>query len=803
MLGPTFRLLKGTRSSYAELEYDFEECYKDLSEKLDWENPEGGDYPFDLSKPLPLITRGNRQRVSFEFFINTDLKYLQGGISTMTYMMSTTKTKAAQYDFPGIEDMVPNIWSPVKVAYDKYALWDNVSPSMLLQEIQGRGDVVDFTIALRMFTRSLVIQKRVEDLQLGVESHQKKINVTKPDTTRPDLRKRHPYTLYKDPQGFIYVDDHKRNRLMCSDELYKFSDGTLTKLLSSLKDITKNIDMEYLPKRRWSNLEKKRAYFMIKDINNPLKERRMMRSLEKFIGERFDTSAGNPVKEILLKLNLPDHRSILTDSKEYLKMVMEIILQELSDEQALHPNTDQSASSPVKIEALRELHKMEAAVQQYHVDKQCFEIQKKQFLIENDRLLDQIISQDIVNIVVNSSLDINTSVNVNSSVAMNDSVNYVEMCNKSELQAKDTTIEKLKANIKRLNKNSTINSVKKDIDEIETINIELEHRVTKLIAENDIKNDLRKFKRKYIVDNVAQASNATTIALGMYKLDLVTLTPKDKNNRETHIYYLKHTIEQAAILREIVEQSKSLNPLDSASYSAYKYVKLIQELLEYVRETCPDIHKPSEKLVVVTPINKKKTVSSMFDARHELCFLEFVSDMNASSKSKSVKKTKKKEEWKPTGKVFTKIGYIWRPTGRTFTLVVKIILWYLDSGCSKHMTGDHSQLTNFVHKFLGTIKFGNDQIIKIMGYGDYQIENITILRVYYVEGLGHNIFFVGQFCDSDLEVAFRKHTYFVRNLEGVDLLSGYQETNLYTLSIGDMMTSSPIFLLSKASKTKS
>ncbi|GJV93977.1 hypothetical protein Tco_1541790 [Tanacetum coccineum] len=113
---------------------------------------------------------------------------------------------------------------------------NNVSPSMPLQEIprlrindiedmlllvvQNRltnlsgDDVADFAIALRMFTRSLVIQKRVEDLQLGVESYQKKINVTKPDTTRPDLRKRHPYTPYKDPQGFIYVDDHKRNMLM-------------------------------------------------------------------------------------------------------------------------------------------------------------------------------------------------------------------------------------------------------------------------------------------------------------------------------------------------------------------------------------------------------------------------------------------------------------------------------------------------------------------------------------------------------------------------------------------------------------
>ncbi|GJS91597.1 hypothetical protein Tco_0774233 [Tanacetum coccineum] len=326
LLGPAFRLLKGTCSNYVELEYDFEECYKALSEKLDCEIFEGGDYLFDLSKPIPLITRGNRPRVLFEFFINNDLKYLQGGVSTMTYTTSTIKSKAAKYDLPGIEDMVPNIWSHVKVAYDRYALWgishwreqrksfyaysrviqsrgdvystkrilavthvkvmrkhgygyleeiivrrvDNVLyrfkegdfprlrindiEDMLILVVQNRltnflgDDVADFAIALRMFTRSLVIQKRVEDLQLGIESYQKKINITKPDTTRPDLRKRHPYTPYKDPQGFIYVDDYKRNRLMRSDELYKFSDGTLTRLLSSLKDITKNIDMEYLPK---------------------------------------------------------------------------------------------------------------------------------------------------------------------------------------------------------------------------------------------------------------------------------------------------------------------------------------------------------------------------------------------------------------------------------------------------------------------------------------------------------------------------------------------------------------------------
>ncbi|GJY67270.1 retrovirus-related pol polyprotein from transposon TNT 1-94 [Tanacetum coccineum] len=120
--------------------------------------------------------------------------------------------------------------------------------------------------------------------------------------------------------------------------------------------------------------------------------------------------------------------------------------------------------------------------------------------------------------------------------------------------------------------------------------------------------------------------------------------------------------------------------------------------------------------------------------------------------------------------------------------VIQIILWYLDSGCSKHMTGNRSQLITFVHKFLGTVKFDNDQIAKIIGYGDYQMGNVMISQVYCVEGLGHNLFFVRQFCDSDLEVDFCKHTCYIRDLEGVDLLKGSRGSNLYTLSLEDMIT---------------
>ncbi|GJX28213.1 hypothetical protein Tco_0236292 [Tanacetum coccineum] len=110
--------------------------------------------------------------------------------------------------------------------------------------------------------------------------------------------------------------------------------------------------------------------------------------------------------------------------------------------------------------------------------------------------------------------------------------------------------------------------------------------------------------------------------------------------------------------------------------------------------------------------------------------------------------------------------------------LVEIILFIVDSGCSKHMTGNLKLLTNFVEKFLGTVKFGNDQIAPILGYGDLVQGTITIKRVYYVEGLNHNLFSVGQFCDADLEVAFRKSTCYIRDLKGNDLLTGSRGTDL-------------------------
>nr|GFA50423.1 hypothetical protein [Tanacetum cinerariifolium] len=414
---------------------------------------------------------------------------------------------------------------------------------------------------------------------------------------------------------------------------------------------------------------------------------------------------------------------------------------------------------------------------------------------------------------------------------------------------------------------------------------------------------------------------------GMFKLDLVPLAPKLLQNREAHIDYLKYTQEQADILQGMVKQAKAKQPLDNALDFACKHAQRIQELLVYVRDTCPNAIKPSAKKVAVTPkknvkkvrfaepltsssnikqvestktsdsntpvlshtglkcstsnygskpsgnkkndmisqirsrnmknkvnvqprnVNKKNRVvqpihnvdvkqsqlnansklicstckKSMFNDVHDMCLLDFVKNVN--SRAKSAKKHKSKifgnlrvmntsanvvppkkttsysvETQKPKLKVYRRKPENVKNVGSSKK--AKIV----ESKNANHSEPNHTWGSNatdiqssssFV--MTGIVRFKNDHVARIMGYGDYQLGNVTILRVYYVEGLGS----VGQFCDADLEVAFWKNTCFIRNLEGVDLISGSRDKNLYTISLDDMLKTSPICLLLKASKTKS
>ncbi|GKC90082.1 hypothetical protein Tco_1150731 [Tanacetum coccineum] len=329
--------MKGTCKSLTELEYFCEEVYKATTEKLDWLNPEGHQYPYDLRQPLPLVPNSQGLHViPFHHFINNDLEYLRGGESSRKYSTSVTKTTAADYGhIKWIEDLFYAFATTRESARDVYSKrriiavtkveiveWHNYKhldwitvrrdddilykfkegdfqrlqiqdiEDMLLLLVQGKvinlnvEERIAFNVSLRMFIRSVVIQRRVADLQLGVESYQKKLNLTKPDTYRSNLIRRDAYTPYSNPRGFIYENKDKKNRLMRIDELHKFSDGTLDDVRTALNDRLKGIRMEYLPQTFWSQRDKANARAMIQAIDKRLKTRRIMRSLDKFVGRR-------------------------------------------------------------------------------------------------------------------------------------------------------------------------------------------------------------------------------------------------------------------------------------------------------------------------------------------------------------------------------------------------------------------------------------------------------------------------------------------------------------------------------------
>ncbi|GJZ79793.1 retrovirus-related pol polyprotein from transposon TNT 1-94 [Tanacetum coccineum] len=377
---------------------------------------------------------------------------------------------------------------------------------------------------------------------------------------------------------------------------------------------------------------------------------------------------------------------------------------------------------------------------------------------------------------------------------------------KAQSQEKDTIIKKLKERIKSLSGKMNEYKIKKDLEEIETINIELDHRVSKLITENKhlkqtykqlydsikparilskeqcddlinqvnlkfveisnlnaslqekvvvittLKDDLRKLKGKALVDN---AVTKHTIDPETLKIDVEPITPKFLNKKTAHSAYIKHTQEEVAVLRDLVEHVKSNYPLDHSLESAYR---------------C----HPKEQ-------GQKRVKSS-----------------NSASGSQPSGNTKKdKIQQTPSSTTKNKV--------EAHPRTVKSSLKYKNSVVEPKGTANvhHSKLTaNFEFlcvKCNGCMLSDNHDLCHP---NCSLIGNVTISRVYYVEGLRHNLFSVGQFYDLNLEVAFRQYTCFIRNLQGVDLLTGSRGNNLYTLSLGDMMVSSPIYLLSEASKTK-
>ncbi|GJY84834.1 hypothetical protein Tco_0498860 [Tanacetum coccineum] len=225
--------------------------------KANLNNPEGNRCPYDLSKPLPLHESRGRLTIPADFFFNNDLEYLRGGSTDKKYTESTTKTKATKYEIEGIEYMVSR--------HDVYSTMRIPSvTSVTVDEWYGYGHLKEIVVRredekLYKFMEGDFPRLHLNDIEdmlllLGVESYQKKLNISKPRTRDVDLSQRAPYTTLSEPQGVIYEDRLKRNRLMRTEELYKFSDGTLTSVRNTLDQMLKNL--------------------------------RIMRSLEKFVGGR-------------------------------------------------------------------------------------------------------------------------------------------------------------------------------------------------------------------------------------------------------------------------------------------------------------------------------------------------------------------------------------------------------------------------------------------------------------------------------------------------------------------------------------
>nr|GEX61693.1 Gag-Pol polyprotein [Tanacetum cinerariifolium] len=261
LAGLTYKLMKGSCKSLGELEFFLEEVYKATTDQLDWNNLEGHQYLHNLLKPLPLIPNSQGYHViPFDHFINNDLEYLRGGASSRKCVTFVTKTKAADYGhIKWIEDLVPR----------------TILSSGIITSIWIRSQCLE---TMTSYTSSK---------KLGVESYQKKLNLTKPDTYHSDLKRKEAYTAYSNPRGFIYQNKDKQNRLMRIDELHKFSNGTLNDVRTALDDRLKGIRTK--PDTYHSDLKRKEAYTAYSNprgfiYQNKDKQNRLMRidELHKF-----------------------------------------------------------------------------------------------------------------------------------------------------------------------------------------------------------------------------------------------------------------------------------------------------------------------------------------------------------------------------------------------------------------------------------------------------------------------------------------------------------------------------------------
>nr|GEY34160.1 retrovirus-related Pol polyprotein from transposon TNT 1-94 [Tanacetum cinerariifolium] len=430
---------------------------------------------------------------------------------------------------------------------------------------------------------------------------------------------------------------------------------------------------------------------------------------------------------------------------------------------------------------------LKAEVAQNVVDRKHDEIKRKNILIENDNLIAECLSKEVFSIAKNPVLNV---------------ARFTEMhVANTIVEARCLELEAELSNLRDKSHNDNHNELVNRFSNLEVhhLNLQLKYQNLKDSFENNPPTpakDTPDFDSVFVIGKMQAFLQGKDNVIKQLKKKISHLQ-KTRSEADCTLNF-RALDSQITQLTEKVTHYKEL--YDSFKITRAKHIEQVTAL------TTKNMNLKAQILNTVNSVSKDHVKPTILTPGKYAIDVEPIPSRLRNNRDGYLDHLKHLKEIVETIREIVeeaKVNMRLALVRKTLTNGIKnMLVWYLDSGCSKHMTGDRLRLMNFVKKFIGTVRFGNEHFGSIMSYGYYVICDSVISRVYYVEGLGHNLFSVGQFCDSDLEVAFRKHSCYVRDTDGVEIIKGSRGSNLYIILVEDMMKSSPICLLSKASKNK-
>ncbi|GJR87971.1 hypothetical protein Tco_0211982 [Tanacetum coccineum] len=714
--------------------------------------------------------------------------------------------------------------------------------------------------AVKLWTRNLVIRQRVEDFQLDIESYQTQLNLTKPRWDATGYEFKHDYTIIESPRAVVFSVNNNERKIMRFNEIYKFSDGTLTRILEALDYRVKEFKVKRLNPgmntRFWTQKDVTRSKEFIAAIEKRLKTKRIYQNLECFVGghimkdlqtqlqqlynacyhdpekcehagPKVTTSHGGitttrMIKRFTVADDLKESSKITQANgqilhEEELDFLADLRIAEgqatqtvithnaayqamlaLLNSRSLFRNSNSSRITDCT-DIICDLNTETQSVQIDHLKQTLSEhlkenesliqtiiLLKNDFKKEESRNIDRAIAlrkreskqgfqnpfylkkaQQLEPKLYDGNVIKNTS-----AIVILDSEETLmlagEIRSKMLLKQQDLMMFEKKVNTTPVDY-AVLNQLSQDFEKQFVLQTELSAeqafwsqnsmnspeptlssrptkvevpkelpkvsmviRVEKVLVITTLKDDLRKLKGKALVDNDVTKYPSD---LEMLKIDVEPITPILLNKKTAHSAYIKHTQEEATVLKDLVKHVKSKYPLDQSLESAcrkgvYKYWIYLGEptgrTFTIVGNACP-----LTRITTTTEVPLRKPTALDNETSKPVVTLVYSRKPRKSKTNVPVSKSK----------VLKSVSANKKEPSQSWGSIVSDV--------------PSSSLDECRSSKLFSVKFGNDHVAKILGYGDYQIGNVTISRVYYVEGLGHNLFSVGQFCDLNLEVAFR------------------------------------------------